>query len=159
MKNRHVLSLDVENSSGTLSKIAGLFTRRGFNIDSLNVSATETNDISRITISVVGDEYILEQITKQVNKLINVIKIVKLDNDKSICKELMYVRVSNSKKNRTELLEIIKIYEATVVDFTAKNLIIEVVGDISKIESFLKILAPYGIKEVVRTGLTAIERS
>lgn len=157
-KNRNVLSLIVENHSGTLSKIAGLFTRRAYNIDSLNVSATEDESLSRITIVATGDEYVLEQIIKQVNKLIDVVKVVKLESDEAIFRELMFVKVSMNKDTRNEIISISDVFKGKVVDMSAKAITIEVTGDENKCGAFIDLVKPFGIKGVVRTGLTAIER-
>lgn len=158
MNKRHVLSILVENYSGTLSKVAGLFSRRGYNIDTLNVAETQDPKISRITVTVTGDVYILEQITKQLNKLINVIKITNLTECASVLRELMLVKISCTTSTRSELTQIANIFRAHIVDVSAKSITIQITGDESKNSGFLELVKPYGIIEITRTGLTAIER-
>lgn len=157
-KDRHVLSITVENYAGTLSKVAGLFTRRGYNIDTLNVAETMDPNISRITVTVTGDEEVLEQITKQLNKLINVIKITDLTSKKSILRELMFLRIACTKENRSEILQLADVFKGKSVDIAPKNITVEVTGDEDKNNAFIELMKPYGILEIVRTGLTAIER-
>lgn len=157
--NKHVLSILVENYAGTLSKVAGLFTRRGYNIDTLNVAETLDPKISRIIVTVTGDKDVLEQITKQLNKLINVIKITDLTLKKSILKEFMFLKVSCNKENRSEILESSSVFKAKTVNITSKSIIFEITGDENKNNAFIELMRPYGIIEIVRTGLTAIERS
>lgn len=157
-KDRHVLSITVENYAGTLSKVAGLFTRRGYNIDTLNVAETFDPKISRITATVTGDEEVLEQITKQLNKLVNVIKITNLTKKKSILRELMFIKVSCNKDSRSEVLQIATVFKGKAVDIAPKSITVEVTGDEDKNNAFIELMRPYGILEIVRTGLTAIER-
>ncbi|HKK95761.1 MAG TPA: acetolactate synthase small subunit [Anaerovoracaceae bacterium] len=155
---RHVLAILVENYSGTLSKVAGLFTRRGYNIDSLNVAETMDPKTSRITATVTGDEKILEQITKQLNKLINVIKITDLTCKKSIQRELMFVKISSSIESRNEIIQMTNVFKGKTVDISSKSITIELTGDEEKNNAFIELVKPFGIIELVRTGLTAIER-
>ncbi|MBN2287158.1 MAG: acetolactate synthase small subunit [Tissierellales bacterium] len=157
-KERHVLSITVENYSGTLSKVAGLFTRRGYNIDTLNVAETMDPGISRITVTVTGDEEVLEQITKQLNKLINVIKIIDLTAKQSILREFMFLKINCNKENRSEIIQLATVFKGKTVDVAAKSITIEVTGDEEKNNAFIELMRPYGIIEIVRTGLTAIER-
>ncbi|NLE25450.1 MAG: acetolactate synthase small subunit [Clostridiaceae bacterium] len=156
--NRHVLSVLVENQSGVLSRVSGLFSRRGYNIDSLSVGETEDPKVSRMTIVVRGDDYILEQIKKQLNKLIDVIKIVELDTQKSVFRELAMIKVNTTMETRASVIEIVSIFRANIVDVSNETLTVEMTGDESKIEAFINLMNNYGIAEVVRTGLTAIER-
>ncbi|QCX34023.1 acetolactate synthase small subunit [Caloramator sp. E03] len=156
--SRHILSVLVENHSGVLSKIAGLFSRRGYNIDSLTVGITEDPTISRMTIVVRGDDYILEQITKQLNKLVDVIKIIELDPSKSVYRELALVKVSCLPNNRSLITETVNIFRGNIVDINNKSMTIEVTGDDEKITAFIELMKPYGIREIIRTGLTALER-
>lgn len=156
--NRHVLSILVENYSGVLSKIAGLFSRRGYNIDSLSVGETENPKISRMTIVVTCDEYTLEQIQKQLYKLIYVIKIKELKSEKSVYRELMLVKVKADSNERAHINEIIDIFRAKVIDISVGTLTIELTGDEGKIAAFIDILKPYEIVELVRTGLTGLQR-
>lgn len=157
-KDRHVLSITVENYAGTLSKVAGLFTRRAYNIDTLNVAETMDPNISRITVTVTGDEEVLEQITKQLNKLINVIKITDLTTKKSILRELMFLKISCNNDNRSEIIQISNVFKGKTVDISTKSVTVEVTGDEDKNNAFIELMRPYGILEIVRTGLTAIER-
>jgi len=156
--NRHVLSVLVENQSGVLSRVSGLFSRRGYNIDSLSVGETEDPKVSRMTIVVRGDDYILEQIKKQLNKLIDVIKIVELDPQQSVFRELAMIKVNTTMETRASIIEIVSIFRANIVDVSNETLTVEMTGDESKIEAFISLMNNYGIVEVVRTGLTAIER-
>lgn len=155
---RHVLSITVENYSGTLSKVAGLFSRRGYNIDTLTVAETMDPNISRITVTVTGDEEILEQITKQLNKLIHVIKITDLTLKKSILRELMFLKISCTKDTRSEIIQMSDVFKGKTVDISSKSITIEITGDEDKNNAFIELIRPYGIVEIVRTGLTAIER-
>ncbi|NLW03481.1 MAG: acetolactate synthase small subunit [Clostridiaceae bacterium] len=158
VNNRHVLSVLVENQAGVLSRVSGLFSRRGYNIDSLSVGVTEDPAISRMTIVVKGDRYILEQIKKQLNKLIDVIKVIDLDKDKSVFRELMLIKVNARENSRASIIEIVDIFRASVVDVSNETLTVEMTGDEDKIEAFISLMKPYGIREIVRTGLTALER-
>ncbi|HOA79583.1 MAG TPA: acetolactate synthase small subunit [Defluviitaleaceae bacterium] len=155
---RYVLSVLVENHSGVLSRVSGLFSRRGYNIDSLSVGVTEDPGISRMTIVVKGDKYIVEQIKKQLNKLIDVIKVIELKPDSSVYRELILIKVATTTKQRAEVIEIVNVFRGRVVDVVSESLIIELTGDESKIEALINMLEPYGIKEIIRTGLTALER-
>lgn len=138
--------------------MAGLFSRRGYNIDSLTVGITEDPSVSRMTIVVRGDDYILEQITKQLNKLVDVIKIIELDSSKAVCRELALIKVSCSPNNRSLVTETVNIFRGNIVDIDNKSMTIEVTGDDEKISAFIELMKPYGIKEIIRTGLTALER-
>lgn len=155
---KHVLSVLVENHSGVLSRISGLFSRRGYNIDSLSVGETEDPKVSRMTIVADADEYTLEQIKKQLNKLIDVIKVIELKEETSIYRELAMIKIKASKANRAEIIEIANIFRAHTVDVSNDSLIIEATGDQGKISALCNMLEPYGIKEVIRTGLTALQR-
>lgn len=155
---KHVLSVLVENHSGVLSRVSGLFSRRGYNIDSLSVGETEDPKISRMTIVTSADEYTLEQIKKQLNKLIDVIKVIELKEDCSVSRELALIKISATKENRAEIIEIANIFRAHIVDVSNQSVVVEATGDQGKIAALNNMLAPYGIKEVVRTGLTALER-
>lgn len=158
MNEKLILSILVENYSGTLSKVAGLFTRRGYNIDSLNVAETQDPNISRITVAVTGDGYIIEQITKQLHKLINVIKINILTSESSVQRELMMIKVNATGVKRTEVIQIADIFKATIADVNNKNMIIVITGTEDKNNAILELLKPYGIVEMTRTGPTALER-
>lgn len=155
---KHVLSVLVENHSGVLSRVSGLFSRRGYNIDSLSVGETEDPKISRMTIVADADEYTLEQIKKQLNKLIDVIKITELKEEHAVYRELALIKIAATKENRAEIIEIANIFRTHIVDVANESVIIEATGDQGKISALSNMLMPYGIKEVVRTGLTALQR-
>lgn len=155
---RHVLSLLVEDKPGLLTRVAGLFARRSFNINSLAVGPTEIEGLSRITVVVDQEDLPLEQITKQLNKLVNVIKIVELDPSNSVQREHMLIKVRVDNQNRSQVLEAVTLFRARVVDVVPEALVIEVTGDTGKINAFLNVLEPFGIKEIVQSGLIAIGR-
>jgi acetolactate synthase-1/3 small subunit len=154
----HVLSVLVENRAGTLSRVAGLFSRRGFNIDSLTVGETEDKDISRMTIAVCGDDAVLEQIVKQLGKLVDVISIRKLDDDACIKREIMLVKVRANEQTRSAVVEVAAIFRSRVIDISASTITIEATGGFDKLNGLLCLLRPYGILELARTGLVALER-
>ena len=156
--NKHVLSILVENNSGVLSRIAGLFSRRGFNIDSLTVSTTDTMNISRITITVTGDDYILEQITKQLNKLIPVIKVTELKPTQAVFRDLILVKIKPQKDDLSYINDLVKVYRGNIIDFSKETITIELTGDSDKISAFLSVIDNYPIVELVRTGITGIQR-
>ncbi|MBO0812519.1 MAG: acetolactate synthase small subunit [Microlunatus sp.] len=151
------LSVLVENKPGVLARVAGLFSRRGFNIDSLAVGPTEHPDTSRITIATDVDDAVLEQLTKQLNKLIEVLKIVELDPD-SIRSELILVKVRADQQTRGQVLEIVQLFKARSVDVTADTITIQATGNPDKLDSLLAMLEPYGIRELVQSGLVALGR-
>jgi acetolactate synthase-1/3 small subunit len=154
----HVLSLLVEDKPGLLTRVAGLFARRGFNIRSLAVGTTEVEGLSRITVVVEVEGLPLEQITKQLNKLINVLKIVELDPTSSVQREHMLIKVRVDNATRSQILEATNLFRARVVDVATDSLVIEVTGDTAKVEALLRVLEPYGIKEIAQSGLLAIGR-
>jgi len=154
----HVLSLLVEDKPGLLTRVAGLFARRGFNIESLAVGKSEIEGLSRITVVVDVEELPLEQVTKQLNKLINVIKIVELDPATSVAREHMLIKVRVDNTTRSQVLEAVTLFRARVVDVAGDALVIETTGDTAKIQAFLRVLEPYGIKEIAQSGLLAIGR-
>jgi acetolactate synthase-1/3 small subunit len=154
----HVLSLLVEDKPGLLTRVAGLFARRGFNISSLAVGVTEVPGLSRITVVVDVDEQPLEQVTKQLNKLVNVIKIVELDFAASVQREHMLVKVRADNANRSNVLEVVNLFRASVVDYAADALVIEITGDKGKVDAFLRAVEPFGVKELAQSGLLAIGR-
>ncbi|GFP18519.1 acetolactate synthase I/III small subunit [Candidatus Hakubella thermalkaliphila] len=158
MVMKHTLSVLVENKPGVLAKISGLFSRRGFNIDSLAVGPTEDETISRMTIVVESEDRSLEQVTKQLHKLISVIKIQDLDPENMIERELILIKVNTEPDFRPEILEIVDIFRAKIVDVSPKSLVIEITGTTSKLEAMEELLRPYGIMELVRTGRIAISR-
>jgi acetolactate synthase-1/3 small subunit len=156
--SKYTLSVLVENHAGVLSRVAGLFSRRGFNIDSLAVGVTENPEISRMTIVVDGDEYIVEQVCKQLNKLVDVIKIKRLDKHESITRELSLIKVSANAATRSEIIQLVEIFRAKIVDVSKSTLTIEASGDGEKVDALEDMLRQFGIKEIVRTGAIAIER-
>jgi len=155
--SKHVLSLLVEDKPGLLTRVAGLFARRGFNIESLAVGASEIEGLSRITVVVSVDGLPLEQVTKQLNKLINVIKIVELEPD-SVQRDHMLIKVKTDTASRSQVLEAVTLFRARVIDVVSDALIIEITGDTSKCAAFIKILEPFGIKEMVQSGVLAMGR-
>lgn len=156
--SNHTLSVLVENKPGVLARISGLFSRRGFNIDSLAVGPTEDETISRMTIVVDCAEKPLEQVVKQLNKLVNVLKIVELEPDRSVERELVLVKVRADGAGRQQVVELAGLFRARVVDVAPESLTLEATGNPGKIEAMLEMLAPYGIRELVRTGRVGLAR-
>jgi acetolactate synthase-1/3 small subunit len=156
--SRHTLSVLVENQPGVLARIAGLFSRRGFNIDSLAVGPTEHADVSRMTIVVNVEELPLEQVTKQLNKLVEVIKIVELDPVVSVQRELLLVKVGADLQTRSHILETVQLFRAKVVDVAPDAVTIEATGNVDKLDALLRVLEPFGIRELVQSGMVAMGR-
>ena len=156
---KHKVAVLVENNPGVLAKVSNLFSRRGYNIDSLVVSDTEDKTISRMTIVVDGDEKTIEQVTKQLHKLVDVIKVNDLTNDDTVCRQLLLVRVAADRDTRGEIIQLMDIFRARIIDIGRRSLIIESTGDESKIDAILKSLQPFGIQEIVKTGISAMVRS
>ncbi len=157
--NRFVIAALVENKYGVLTRVSGLFMRRGFNIDSLTVGATDDPAYSRITITVSGDDYLREQLINQLKKLHNVKNVELLDDKQSVERELMLVKVKNSPENRGEVMAASEIYRAKIIDYNPKTLCVEVTGEPSKIDAFIDVVKPLGIIELCRTGVVALERN
>jgi acetolactate synthase-1/3 small subunit len=155
---RHTLAVIVENRPGVLTRVTTLFRRRGYNIESLAVGETENPSISRITIMVMGDEKIMEQVTKQLYKLVDVIKIVDITDKRSVERELVMIKVKADVNVRAEIVQIVDIFRARIVDIGKTSLIIEVTGDSGKIDAIVESLKPFGIIELVRTGIVAMVR-
>lgn len=155
--NQFVIAVYVENKFGVLTRVTGMFTRRGFNIDALTVGETECPEYSRITISISGEGYAKDQLINQLRKLINVKKVEVLEPD-CIKRELMLIKINNNREDRTDIHFACDAYRAKVVDYTADEMCIEVTGDPSKIDAFIEIMKPYGIIEMCRTGIVALER-
>jgi acetolactate synthase-1/3 small subunit len=155
---QHTISILVVNRFGVLSRISGLFSGRGFNIESLNVAETNDPDISRMTIVTIGDDSKVEQITKQLNKLVDVIKVIDLTNENFVDRELILVKMNAEPRVREEILRVVEIFRAKVVDVSASTYTIEITGNQSKIGGFLDLLRPLGIKEIVRSGRIAVSR-
>ncbi|ROS73524.1 acetolactate synthase small subunit [Cellulomonas sp. PhB143] len=156
--SRHTLSVLVENKPGVLTRVAGLFARRAFNIHSLAVGPTEHDDISRITVVVDVEDNPLEQVTKQLNKLVHVLKIVELDQPTSVRRELMLVKVRADGANRTGVLEVVELFRAKVVDVVPDAVTVEATGNPEKLAALLAALEPYGVREIVKSGTLAIGR-
>ena len=156
---KHTLSVLVEDESGALSRIAGLFARRGFNIDSLAVGPAETIGISRLTMVVQGDESTLQQMTKQLNKLINILEVLDLTTLPAVERELMLLKVSATSDKRSYILDLVQVFRAKVVDVSDNALTLEVVGDPGKLVALENLLKPYGILEIARTGKVALKRA
>ena len=156
---KHTLSVLVEDESGALSRIAGLFARRGFNIDSLAVGPAETIGISRLTMVVQGDESTLQQMTKQLNKLINILEVLDLTTLPAVERELMLLKVSATSEKRSYILDLVQVFRAKVVDVSDDALTLEVVGDPGKLVALENLLKPYGILEIARTGKVALKRA
>jgi acetolactate synthase-1/3 small subunit len=156
--SKHVLSLLVEDKPGILTRVAALFARRGFNIESLAVGTTEVQGLSRITVVVGVEGAPLEQVTKQLNKLINVIKVVELEADQAVQRDHMLIKVKTDASTRSQVLEAVTLFRARVIDVVSDAVIIEVTGDTAKCAAFIKVLEPYGIKELVQSGVLAMGR-
>jgi acetolactate synthase I/III small subunit len=154
----HTLSVLVEDKPGVLARVASLFSRRGFNIQSLAVGATEQKDMSRMTIVVSVEDSPLEQITKQLNKLVNVIKIVEQEPDNSIDRELALIKVRADATTRSQVIEAVNLFRAKVVDVSTESLTIEATGTTGKLEALLRVLEPYGIRELVQSGIVSLSR-
>jgi len=155
---KHIIAVIVENKSGVLTRIAGLFSRRSFNIDSLSVGATDNPEYSRMTITVEGDRDVLEQVIKQLSKLINVIRVSELDPAESLERELAVIKVSVDRDNRSEIMQIVNIFRARIIDVSQRSMIIEVTGDEEKVEAIIQLLRQFGIKELARTGKVSMIR-
>ena len=158
MSTRHTLSVLVENKPGVLTRVSGLFARRAFNIHSLAVGETEDPDLSRITVVVDAAELPLEQVTKQLNKLVNIIKIVELEDDTAVHRQLLLVKVAATDETRANVLQVVDLFRAHVVDMVPDAVTIEATGGDNKVKAFLTALEPYGIKELVQSGSVAIGR-
>jgi acetolactate synthase-1/3 small subunit len=159
MMKRHTISVLVENHPGVLARIAGLFSGRGFNIESLSVGETEDPTASRMTVVVRGDDLILEQITKQLNKIVDVIKVSDITKEKFIERELVLIKVHTEGKSRSEILQIVDIFRARIVDVAPKTVTIEATGTEDKIQALVSMLKPFGIREMARTGSVALTRA
>ncbi len=155
---RHTISVLLENKFGALTRVAGLFSGRGFNIDTLNVAPTQDPTASRMTIVTRGDDATLEQIVKQLNKLVEVIKVHDFRTEEYIDRELVLVKVGVDSKSRPEVMQITDIFRAKIVDVQAKSLTIEVTGDESKVEKFIELMKPFGVTDLTRTGKVALPR-
>jgi acetolactate synthase-1/3 small subunit len=156
--SKHTLSVLVEDKPGVLARIAGLFSRRGFNIDSLAVGPTEHPEISRMTVVVDVEDLPLEQVTKQLNKLVEVIKVVELDPSASVQRELLLVKVRADLQTRSHVLETVQLFRAKVVDVAPDAVTIEATGNVEKLAALLRVLEPFGVREIVQSGMVAVAR-
>ncbi|HAL57605.1 MAG TPA: acetolactate synthase small subunit [Bacteroidetes bacterium] len=155
---KHTISILVENKFGAFNRIAGLFAAKGYNIDSLTVGPTEEEDVSRMTIVTRGDDQIIEQIIKQLNKLIDTIKVIDLTFESFVDRELVLVKVQSTTSTRPEIMQVAEIFRAKVVDISPKTLTLEATGSQQKVDAIIKMVKPFGIKEIARTGRVAIKR-
>ena len=155
---RHTISITVENRSGVLSRVVGLFSGRGFNIDSLSAGETIDPEISRITIVTTGDDRIIEQVTKQLRKLIDVIKVTDLTDLNFVDREMILIKLNATEKNKAEILRINEIFRGKIVDVSPTSYTFLITGDEGKIQAFIKMLKPFGVKEIARTGKVAVSR-
>ena len=155
--NKFIIAVYVENKAGVLTRVTGMFTRRGFNIDTLTVGETERPEYSRITICMSGDAYVKEQMLNQLKKLV-VVKKVEVMEYEPIKRELMLIKVKNENKNRSEIMTAVDVFRASVIDYSTEGMCIEVTGNPSKIDAFVKLMQPFGILEMCRTGIVALER-
>ncbi|WOC13490.1 acetolactate synthase small subunit [Gordonia sp. MP11Mi] len=158
MSTTHTLSVLVEDRPGVLARVSGLFSRRGFNIASLAVGPTELKGISRMTIMVTVDDFPLEQVTKQLNKLINVIKIVEQEPTNSVSRELMMIKVRSDATNRSEVIDVVNLFRSKVIDVSPESVTIEATGTSEKLEALLRMLDPYGIREIAQSGGVTLGR-
>ncbi len=155
---RHTIAVIVENNPGALTRISGMFSRRSFNIDSLSVGATDHPDYSRMTICVHGDEEVLEQVIKQLSKLINVIRVSLLEPEESVERELALIKVNADKNSRSEIMQLISVFRAKIIDVAPRSMVIEVTGDEKKVDAMVRLLRQFGIKEMARTGRVSMVR-
>ncbi|NPV69069.1 MAG: acetolactate synthase small subunit [Firmicutes bacterium] len=155
---RHTLAVLVENNPGVLTRVSGLFSRRGYNIESLAVGVTENPAVSRMTIVVRGDDHVLEQVSKQLNKLINVLKVSDVTSDDHVARELALIKVTAEPSQRPAIMQIVDIFRAKVIDLGKRSMIVEITGDEEKVNALIQLLREFGIKEVVRTGQIAMVR-
>jgi acetolactate synthase-1/3 small subunit len=159
MKNsKHTISVLVNNQPGVLQRVSGLFGRRGFNIESITVGESEEKGLARITIVTVGDDKTLEQVSKQLYKLIDVIKVHDISGNPSVSRELALIKVNADQSQRTEIATMVDTFRASIVDFSPTSVMIQVIGDTDKIDAFIELMRPYTIRELARTGVTALVR-
>ncbi len=156
---KHTISILVENKPGVLQRVSALFTRRNFNIENISVGRTENPEVSRITIRTIGDKHVLEQITKQLNKLIEVIKVRELKPENTLRRELALIKVNTpDEQAKSEVIQYTEIFRGQIIDVTSKSLVIQITGKPANIRELIKLFTPYGIKEISRTGVTAMTR-
>lgn len=155
---KHILSLLVENSAGCLARIAGLFSGRGFNIDNISVGSSEEAGLSRMTIVTEGDDQIVEQITKQLNKIVDIVKVTDLTAISHVNRELALIKVNAAPETRSEIMQIVDVFRGKIIDISSNTLTIEATGSEDKVEAIISMLRPFGLKEVARTGRVALKR-
>ncbi|MDR3319191.1 MAG: acetolactate synthase small subunit [Clostridiales bacterium] len=155
---RHIVTALVCNKSGVLNRITGLFSRRGYNIESLSVASTEDDNLSRMTIVIQGDDYLLEQIVKQSDKIYDVQRVTELERDNAVMRELLLIKINVLPEQRPEIETTVRLFKAKTIDISENAMIIELTGEPGKMDGFINLLAPYGIIEMARTGITALER-
>lgn len=153
-----VISIRVSNKFGVLSRVASMFSRRGFNIDSLTVSATESEGVSRMTITATGDEYAKKQIILQLNRLHEVLEISEMAYESTLIRELLLIKIKNEGEHHQEIMDAVNIFKANIIDYAPNSFCIEVTGESSKLDTFINVVKPYGIIEMCRTGVVALER-
>ena len=158
MERRFIISLLVDNKCGVLQRISGMFSRRGFNIDSLTVGVTENPELSRMTVTMTGDEFARDQMIKQLSKLYDVRKIVEMTDTSSVQRELVIMKVSANSKSRQDIMDAANVFRTKVIDFSPESVTLEITGDKSKVDAFIEIMDIYGIIEMCRTGIIAMER-
>ena len=156
---KFIIAVYVDNKFGVLTRVTSMFTRRGFNIDALTVGKTESDDFSRITITMYGDDAAKEQMIKQLKKLVNVKMVKLLSKESSVIRELMLIKVKNDRKTKNDIMTAVSIFRSKIIDYSANALCIEVTGDTEKLDAFIEIMKPLGIIEMCRTGIVALERS
>ncbi len=155
---KYVFGILVSNKSGVLTRVSSMFTRRGFNIDTLTVGETQSPEFSRITISMVGDEYSKSQIIKQLSKMHDVKQVQLMERDETVTRELLLIKVKNDSETRQDVLAAVNVFRSNIIDYSPDSLCIEITGETSKINAFIELVKPYGIIEMCRTGLVALER-
>ncbi|MBE6852107.1 MAG: acetolactate synthase small subunit [Ruminococcus sp.] len=155
---KHIFSILVSNKSGVLTRVSSMFTRRGFNIDTLTVGETESPEFSRITVSLTGDDYSRDQITKQLRKLHDVKQVQIMERDETVTRELLLIKVKNDSATRQDILAAVDVFRSKIVDYSPDALCIEITGETTKINAFIELVKPFGIMEICRTGIVALER-
>lgn len=158
MAKQYIIGAIVSNIAGVLSRVSGMFTRRGFNIDSLTVGETESAEFSRITIAFHGDDDVKDRIIKQLDKIHDVKAVEVLDSQETVTRELLLIKVKNSPENRQDIMTAVEIFRSKIVDYSPSSLTIELTGEVTKIDAFIELVRPYGIMEMCRTGIVAVER-
>lgn len=158
MAKQYIIGVIVSNLSGVLSRVSGMFTRRGFNIDSLTVGETESSEFSRITIAFHGDAEVKDRIIKQLDKIHDVKAVEVLDRQETVTRELLLIKVRNNPETRQDIMTAVEIFRSKIVDYSPSSLTVELTGEVTKIDAFIELVKPYGIMEMCRTGIVAVER-